>query len=465
MSPRKSSIAGFRVGLSLVVCIVMPAAARATDSIDNSPRLIAQTHDSGFRFAHDTYNGMGVGSDGKIYYVLSATPHNVAGQMYSFDPATKQIKHLGDLTEACGEKGMKAVAQGKIHCNFIEHQGRLYFATHTGFYAIIDDMEKMGPPPPGWKPYQGGHFLSYDMATGKFDDLALAPGGEGIITMSMDPQRGRLYGLTWPTSRFLRYDLAQKEMKDLGPMALDGENGRGARYRTICRAFSIDPRDGSVYFSNGDGDILRYNYDRDAIETVQGENLRKDYFGLYDPTSPGHMGYNWRQVFWHPIENVIYGVHGNSGYLFRFDLRVPRVTVLNRLTSLPSKRCGMCDQFSYGYLGFALGPDNRTIYYLTGGPIYVDGKRVTGKDTTGKGEAKGIENLHLVTYDIPTEKYMDQGAIFMKDGQRPLYVNSIAIGTDGTVYTLCRINRKGRVITDLLSIPAESIKLHKCDES
>ena len=94
--------------------------------------------------------------------------------MFRFDPATKQIKHLGDLTEACGEKDMKAVAQGKIHNNFVECQGKLYFATHTGYYAIIDDMEKIGPPPPGWKPYQGGHFLAYDMATGKFEDFGIA---------------------------------------------------------------------------------------------------------------------------------------------------------------------------------------------------------------------------------------------------------------------------------------------------
>jgi hypothetical protein len=384
---------------------------------------------------------------------------DVAGQMYSFDPQTRKIEHLGDLTEACGEKGMKAVAQGKIHCNFVEKAGKLYFATHTGFYAIIDDMEKMGPPPPGWNPYRGGHFLSYDMATGKFEDLALAPGGEGIITMNMDTQRGRLYGLTWPTSRFLRYDLAKKEMKDLGPMALDGENGKGARYRTICRAFAVDPRDGAVYFSNGDGAILRYDYDRDAIEPVKGEDLRKDYFGLYDPTSPGHMGYNWRQVVWRPAENAIYGVHGNSGYLFRFDPRAPRVEVLERLTSLPSKRCGMFDQFSYGYLGFALGPDDRTIYYLTGGPIYENGKRITGKDATGKGEAKGLENLHLVTYNITTSRYIDHGAIFMQDGQRPLYVNSITVGHDGSVYTLCRINRGGRTVTDLICVPAKSITL------
>ena len=47
--------------------------------------------------------------------------------------------------------------------------------------------------------------------------------------------------------------------------------------------------------------------------------MKKDYFGLYDPTFSGHMGYNWRQVVWYPAEKAFYGVHGNSGYLFRFD--------------------------------------------------------------------------------------------------------------------------------------------------
>jgi hypothetical protein len=121
----------------------------------------------------------------------------------------------------------------------------------------------------------------------------------------------------------------------------------------------------------------------------------------------------------------------------------------------------MYDQFSYGYLGFTLGPDGRTLYYLTGSPIYVDGKRLAGKETTGKGEAKGLENLHLVTYDIPTAKYIDHGAIFFKDGGRPLYVNSITVGKDGTVYTLGRITVDGHTRTDLIAIPAKSIVLSR----
>ncbi len=414
--------------------------------------LTARAFDSGFALSHDTYNGLSAASDGKIYYVLCSESHETGAQMYSYNPSDGRITHAGDLTEACREKGRRTIAQGKSHVNFIESQGKLYFATHIGFYSIIDDMEKPGIPPAGFGPYPGGHFLAYDMATGKFEDLATAPFNEGILSMTMDTRRGRLYGITWPTGYFLTYDLASKELKHLGPVSYKGENGKGAEYRTICRSLAVNPEDGSVYFSTGDGWIFRYRYDRGAIEKVEGEDLKKDYFGLYDPTSAGHMGYNWRQVFWYPSERAIYGVHGNSGYLFRFDPAGPRVEVLERITSSPSRKSGMFDQFSYGYLGFTLGPDGHTIYYLTGGPIYENGKRVLGKSVTGKGELKGRENLHLVTYDLKSNAYADHGPVFFANGERPSHVNSIAVGKDGTVYTLGRITVNGRTRTDLIEI-------------
>ncbi len=427
--------------------------AEKSEVSGSSGKLIAHTYNSGFQLAHDTYNGMGTGSDGKIYYVLSSESYETGAQMYCYDPTTNKITHLGDLTEACGEKGLKTIAQGKSHVNFVERDRKLHFATHVGYYSIIDGMEKIGIPPEGYKPYPGGHFLAYDMSTGKFENLAKAPHGEGILSMTMDTRRGRLYGLTWPTGYFIYYDLATKELKDLGPTSKQGENGKGENYRTLCRSLIVNPEDGSAYFTTGDGDILRYNYDRDSIEVVVGDDMRKDYLGLYDPTSPGHMGYNWRQTVWRPADRAVYGVHGNSGYLFRFDPRVPRVDVLDRITSLPSKRSGMFDQFSYGYLGFALGPDGHTLHYLTGGPVYEGGKRVTGKKETAMGESKGIENLHLITYDIPAGKYTDHGPIFFANGEMPAYVNSIAVGKDGTVYTLSRITENGRTRTDLISIP------------
>ncbi|HPT21256.1 MAG TPA: hypothetical protein PLR88_04855 [Bacteroidales bacterium] len=416
-------------------------------------KLIATVYNSGFEHAHDTYNGISSASDGKIYYVLCSQLIDVAGQMYSFDPKTGKIEHLGDLTDVSGEKDMKVVAQGKSHVNFIEMNGKLYFVTHLGYYSIIDGMEKTGIPTEGFKPYRGGHILSFDIAKKTFEDLAIAPNNEGIITMNMDTKRGLIYGLTWPTGYLIRYDLATKELKNIGPVTGKGEDGKGTDFRVVCRSLVVNPEDGTVYFTNAEGQIKCLKQGNDIVETVEGDDLKKDYFGTYEVSTSGSMAYNWRQAFWYAPEKKVYGVHGNSGYLFRFDPAIPRVEVLDRLTSIPSKLSGMGDQFSYGYLGFKLGPDGHTIYYLTGGPIYIDGKRVAGASSTAKGEAKGLEDLHLITYDITTGQYLDHGAVFYPDGQRPLYVNSIAIGDDGTVYTLARITENGKTRTDLISIP------------
>ena len=432
-----------------------PAKAQAKSSEVSTPeaKLIATVYNSGFEHAHDTYNGLSSASDGKIYYVLCSTLMDVAGQMYCFDPKTGKIEHLGDLTTICGEKDLKVVAQGKSHVNFVESNGKLYFATHLGYYSIIDGMEKTGIPEKGYKAYRGGHLLVYDMKTGKFENLGIGPHREGIITMNMDTKRGLIYGLSWPTGYLFRYNVAKKEMKNLGPFTGKGEDGMGKDFRVVCRSIAINPDNGTVYLTNAEGQIKYLKLGQDKVETIEGEDMKKDYFGTYEVSTSGSMAYNWRQVFWYASDKNIYGVHGNSGYLFRFNPAIPRIEVLERLTSVPSKLSGMGDQFSYGYLGFKLGPDGRTIYYLTGGPIYINGKRVVGASSTAKGEAKGLEDLHLITYDILTGKYLDHGAVFYTNGQHPLYVNSIAIGDDGTVYTMGRITENGKTRTDLISIP------------
>jgi len=427
--------------------------ASAADTPSGSKKLIAQAYDCGFQMNHDTWNGMGVASDGRVYYVLCSESPDRGGQMFCFDPATSSIRHVGDLTEACGEKGLKSIPQGKSHVTFVESKGKLYFATHTAYYTpgggAPGAKEKKAVPPAGYKPYPGGHFLAYDLASGTFQRLASASDGEGILTMTMDVRRGRLFGLTWPTGYFLRYDMGKNDLKRFNPIAGEGEAGDGPTFSTLCRAIVVDPGDGSAYLTTSAGDILRYRADRDDLETLNQANLRKDYFGVYDPTKPGHMGYNWRQAVWHPAEKAIYAVHGNSGYLFRFDTREPRVTLLDRITSEPSRRSGMYDKFRYGYLGFALGPDQRTIYYLTGGPFQPGDPPPVSNNPLKRPE----ENLHLVTYDIPTARCVDQGAIFFANGERPWLVHSMAVGLDGSVYALSRINRKGQSVPDLIRIP------------
>jgi hypothetical protein len=142
------------------------------------------------------------------------------------------------------------------------------------------------------------------------------------------------------------------------------------------------------------------------------------------------------------------------------EVEPSRIEVLERLTSDPSRLCGMEDLFSLGYLGFALGPDQRTLYYLTGGPIYRDGERVAGLGSIAKGAARGEENLHLVTYDIRSGERKDHGPVVYEDGSAPSYVNSIAVGQDGSVYSLGRVtDTAGRTRTDLFRVGSSQIEL------
>ena len=79
---------------------------------------------------------------------------------------------LGAGFRASVEKGLKTIPQGKSHVSFVESHGKLYFATHVGYYNLVHGRETMGTPGGGYNAYPGGHFLSYDLSTGKFEELA-----------------------------------------------------------------------------------------------------------------------------------------------------------------------------------------------------------------------------------------------------------------------------------------------------
>ena len=97
--------------------------AFAADPFQPARKLVANTYNSGFPEGHDTWNSMGSGSDGRIYYVLSSERHDIGGKMFVFDPKTQRITCLGDLTEMCGEKDKKTIVQGKSHVPFVEVGG------------------------------------------------------------------------------------------------------------------------------------------------------------------------------------------------------------------------------------------------------------------------------------------------------------------------------------------------------
>ena len=152
------------------------------------------------------------------------------------------------------------------------------------------------------------------------------------------------------------------------------------------------------------------------------------------------MAYNWRSAFWDPNDQMIYGINGKSGYVFRFDPKARTVEVLERISSEPSKRSGMYDRFNYGYMGFTLGPDGHTIYYLAGAP----GAVMPGRPGSAPNPQRRADDCHFITYDLTSGKYTDHGALVLEDGQHVAAPQSIAVGKDGSVYTLSYVTRNGK---------------------
>ena len=178
--------------------------------------MIAKTYFSGFEGAIETYNAISEASDGRIYYVLCSTKHDVAAQLHVYDPKTDATEFLADLSEAVGEKQQNYISQGKSHTEFYEADEKLYFATHVGFYEMIDGAQNMPVnPPKGYKLYPGGHFVYYDMKTKEVKSMAKDPNAEGILAMTMDVDRKQMYAITWPTGYLLHYDVEKGVLRNL----------------------------------------------------------------------------------------------------------------------------------------------------------------------------------------------------------------------------------------------------------
>ncbi len=394
--------------------------------------IAAKLHPSHFEMSDSNFDSVSIASDGCVYYTLCSHSIDTHARVYRFNPKSgEEPEYLGDLGEIVGEAGTRSIPQGKSHSQYYEHNGKLYFATHYGYYKPSSNKEEPGETPPGYQPYPGGHFASFDMSAGRFEELAKAPAGEGILTMVMDPRRGRLYGLTWPRGHFIHYDLADQRLTDLGPVSRGGEFGDGEEYFCLCRSLGVDPRDGSVYFTNADGEIKRYDHGSNTVVST-GASLKRDIFGQWEVNTPGHQGYNWRKVLWHEGMAKLVAVHPKSAFLFTFDPKTLEVEIVERIAAEELRRNGRYEPFRYGYLGLAFGPDGDTLYYLTATYELVadDGRTVP-------------EALHLVTYSLRTGSLADHGVLRLEDGRYPTMTHGIAVHPSGRIYTVPWIENLG----------------------
>jgi len=376
----------------------------AFESLDNY--ITCELFNPDFLHGDCAYTALIAASDGKIYFAIGSHNTAYACRFYGFDPAINKITQLARMDLVLGEDEKKDYTQDKIHTRIFEHKKKLWFATHTAFY-VYDRKTKnyiIGSDYEGKKPYMGGYFINYDLITGMFASLTRTIPNEGIITMTMDEEREILYGLTWPSSILLSYDIKNDDLRCWG--AVQGRGGWGPKphkWQMICRTLALDPN-GMLYGSTMDGRIWKYDPSKLLrVSYIDGLDLKCVPFAQSaEETLKGTFRHTWRTIEWNPKTESFWGLHFETSTLFEF---VPSDNYIRSVVNLGHEAYwGMPRNPEISQLGFILGPNN-TLFYLAHGPA------VTIKDREDL-----QSNLYLITYNIDQEKYTNHGPI-LSDGR------------------------------------------------
>ncbi len=431
--------------VSSAACILPmhSADAETPSAVCKEGTLHGKMIDCAFYPGDSNYHALVHASDGNVYYTICSHDRNTHVHLFQYNPLTEEVTTIADIGEVLGEDGTLNIPQGKIHCDLFEHNGKLYFGTHVGIY------ERGGTE--DHRPYPGGHFMSYDITSGEFEDYGIGAPEEGMVSLQMDKDRERLYTLTWPSALFIYYDISTGVKKSFGPSVKGHAYIDETEFGGIPRSLGIDPRTGNVYWWNLDETVSCYNYSADTVEVLTGHDLGRPILKVHERGSDIEK-VSWRSIRWSKTDNLFYGLTFYGEYLFSYDPQDGNIEVIDRLAPGPNRKSG---ELSRASLAFGLSADGTTVYYMN-----------HLRPFTGDSTRRSTDELRLVTYNIPLRQYTDHGPVVLGDGRKPTDCQGMEIGRDGNIYLVGTIpytdleSEKGKAIKEIRykATPTEQLK-------
>jgi sugar lactone lactonase YvrE len=349
-------------------------------------------------------------SDGRVYVGLNH--HGAGASVAVYDPETDRMRLLGDMNRIIGQQNLRAEPQAKVHTQICEgRDGKIYFGTHlSAFYGF----GKFTSP----EAYPGGHWMVYDPESDTVTDLGLALKRNGLITMTMDPERERLYALTYPQGHFVSYDIPSGRTTDMGKVQ---------NWDALSRTLARDDR-GRIFGCYANGKLWRYDPDSDRIEFLQARLPQREV-GV-----PVHRAYweteqTFTAVAHSPDHTTIYFLETGSSYLVEYDPHSGAEGEMTLLDQICADRYRGQRDIPYAMISFCRGPDN-VIYYLNNSAEADE----EGSPYWGGGMASS-----LVTYDLDTGERKDHGLVRVEEGLTVVHPNAASAAPDGTIYFVAHV--------------------------
>lgn len=343
--------------------------------------------------------------NGLVY--IGAQAHGAEAHLYQYDPKTRAIRYLADMSELAGEKAKGVRIQAKIHTRFVEDKdGLIYFGTGN---------QGSGPWNIDPRSWEGGHWWVYDPKADQVMDLGLvAPGNSDLYGLAYDSVRHRLYGTAY-NNHFYVFDIKSRVTTDAGRVS----------NWDVCRTIETDD-EGNCYGSFGRHYIFKYDAASGRLLDLPVRLPHDPFQWPRDLDRPKLDRKDiWRVVQWSQRDRVVYGIEGGANYLFSFDPRKGSSGQVRELAQLTAPQLAGRHDLGYATLSMTIGKDN-LIYYAPSSAAF---------DYSGSEGSGGEIAAYLVTFDPATGERRDYGRLVDEErGLRVLGTNAAACGPDGTVY-------------------------------
>lgn len=271
-------------------------------------------------------------SNGKVYGATSGKQ----AYLFVYDFYTNKVYPLGQISGTSG-----------VHNSLVEGPGGLIFiGTGLNELALINFSKDV---PHGrqmiefqmWKDikaryegFAGGKLLVYDPKEGdghvylpedkaKVKELGIPVPGNSIYAMTIDPQKQKVYGLSYPDAAFFEYDIKGRAFKNHGPWLQNRSySGPERSWRSVPRAL-LCMADGKVFSSADDG-LIQYFDPSDA----KFHETRMRVPGEYWITQK-YEGYPVVEQLLTSDSGEIFG-SSSDGFIFKADMEKQKITVLGK---------------------------------------------------------------------------------------------------------------------------------------
>ncbi len=368
---------------------------------------------------------------GKIYIGLCT--HAEAAHLYEFDPATKTMRHIVDLTELHNERGEGINTTGKIHVRMSEDSaGNIYFA------GLNEDT---GPESIDPSSYVGAYWYRYNPRLDKVEVLGRISKLFGLLGMVYEPIYNRIYGLAEDGHLYM-HDVAKQVSRDLGKVD-DWD---------INRTIFADDK-GNVYGSFPVAQIWKYDPKKD--EVIDFPNIRLQYDNRVLPRTMSKPMIDrkviWRVIEWDPAEKVAYGIVGGNSMLFRYDVHKGEegeIEYIKPLTAPQYWEERDPRRVPFATLTLTIS-DKRIIYYA---PTASSSFDYVGNSWDVKDEEDFQAKIaggyfppvsFLVSYDLKTKERQSQGMMMTKEGNMVYGLGGACTGAkDGKIYFVGAVEEK-----------------------